>query len=194
MRLYTFTITPNNRKVEAFVRHFDLPVDIHHVSFKDRETHSPEYRAINPMARAPALTDGDFNLWESNAILTYLATTFPQTKALPADPRGRADADRWLHWQSCHLMPAMGALKVSDEKDISAVTPLLKVLDDQLKGREYVLGSLSVVDFAICAYLITKMGRKLDYSECPNVAAWLKRMQNLKGFIETQVKMPPAEA
>jgi glutathione S-transferase len=194
MRLYSFTITPNNRKVEAFVRHFDLPVEIHHVSFKDRETQSPEYLAINPMARVPALTDGDFRLWESNAILTYLATMFPETKALPTDPRGRADADRWLHWQSCHLMPAMGALMASAEKDVSAVTPLLKVLDQQLQGREYVLGQLSVVDFAISAYLITRMGRKLDYSGCPNVAAWLARVESLKGFVETQVKMPPAAA
>jgi glutathione S-transferase len=194
MRLYTFTITPNNRKVEAFVRHFDLDVEIHHVSFKDKETQSSGYLAINPMGRVPALTDGDFRLWESNAILTYLATMFPATHALPTDPRGRADVDRWLHWQSCHLMPAMGALKMSDEKDLSAVTPLLKVLDQQLRGKDYVLGSLTVVDFAIVAYLITKMGRKLDYSECPSVAAWLTRMENLKGFVATQVKMPPVAA
>ena len=88
MLLYTFTITPNNRKVEAFVKHYDLDVDIHHVSFKDRETQSPEYLAINPMGKVPALVDGDFNLWESNAILTYLASTFPETKALPTDIRG----------------------------------------------------------------------------------------------------------
>ena len=194
MRLYTFTITPNNRKVEAFVRHFDLDVEIHHVSFKDKETQSSDYLAINPMGRVPALTDGDFKLWESNAILTYLATMFPATHALPLDPRGRADVDRWLHWQSCHLMPAMGALKMSDEKDIGAVTPLLKVLDQQLRGKDYVLGSLTVVDFAVVAYLITKMGRKLDYSECPGVAAWLTRMENLKGFVATQVKMPPVAA
>ena len=106
MRLYTFTITPNNRKVEAFVRHYGLPVEVHHVSFKDRETHTPEYLAINPMGRVPALVDGDFRLWESNAILAYLATVFPQTRALPTDARGRADVDRWLHWQSCHLTPA----------------------------------------------------------------------------------------
>ena len=194
MRLYTFTITPNNRKVEAFVRHFDLDVEIHHVSFKDKETQSSDYLAINPMGRVPALTDGDFKLWESNAILTYLATMFPATHALPLDPRGRADVDRWLHWQSCHLMPAMGARKMSDEKDIGAVTPLLKVLDQQLRGKDYVLGSLTVVDFAVVAYLITKMGRKLDYSECPGVAAWLTRMENLKGFVATQVKMPPVAA
>lgn len=191
MRLYTFTITPNNRKVEAFVRHFDLDVEVHHVSFKDKETQSPEYLAINPMGKVPALVDGDFKLWESNAILTYLATIFPHTKALPSDPRGRADVDRWLHWQSCHLMPAMGALKTAEEKDVSAITPLLKILDRQLEGRQYLLGSLTVADFAVVAYLMTKLGRQLDYSACPNVAAWVERMANLKGFVETQVKMPP---
>jgi glutathione S-transferase len=194
MRLYTFTITPNNRKVEAFVKHFGLDVDIHHVSFKDKETQSPEYRAINPMGKVPALVDGDFRLWESNAILTYLATKFPQTKALPADARGRADVDRWLHWQSCHLMPAMGALKTAEEKDLSAVTPLLQILDQQLAGREYLLGGLTVADFAVSAYLMTKLGRQLDYSACPNVAGWVERMSQLKGFAETQMKMPPAAA
>jgi len=194
VRLYTFTITPNNRKVEAFVRHFDLDVDVHHVSFKDEETHKPEYLAINPMGKVPALVDGDFKLWESNAILTYLATKFPQTKALPADPRGRADVDRWLHWQSCHLMPAMGALKAADEKDLSSVTPLLKILDAQLQGKEYLLGSLTVADFALAAYLMTKLGRQLDYSAVPNVAAWVGRMGKLKGFVETQMKSPPVAA
>jgi glutathione S-transferase len=194
VRLYTFTITPNNRKVEAFVRHFDLDVDVHHVSFKDEETKQPEYLAINPMGKVPALVDGDFKLWESNAILTYLAAKFPETNALPTDPRGRADVDRWLHWQSCHLMPAMGALKTADSKDVSTVTPLLRILDQQLKGREYVLGKLTVVDFSIASYLMTKLGRQLDYSQTPDLAAWRERMGKLKGFVQTQVKAPPAAA
>jgi glutathione S-transferase len=192
VRIYTFTITPNNRKVEAFVRHFDLDVDVHHVSFKDKETQSAAYLAINPMGKVPALTDGDFKLWESNAILTYLATRFPETNALPTDAQGRADVDRWLHWQSCHLMPAMGALKVADEKDLSTLMPLLKILDQQLKGREYVTGQLTVADFAIAAYLMTKLGRQLDYSAFPNLRAWLDRMSGMKGFVETQMKAPPA--
>ena len=190
MLLYTFTITPNNRKVEAFVKHFGLDVDIHHVSFKDRETHSPEYLAINPMGKVPALVDGDFKLWESNAILTYLATKFPETNALPTDPQGRADADRWLHWQSCHLMPAMGALKAAEDKDLDTLQPLLAILDQQLEGRDYVLGELSVVDFAIAAYLMTKLGRQLDYSGCPHVAAWRERVSQLKGFVDTDLRAP----
>lgn len=188
MRLYTFTITPNNRKVEAFVRHFDLDVDVHHVSFKDRETESASFLAINPMGKVPALTDGDFNLWESNAILTYLATKFPETHALPTDAQGRADVDRWLHWQSCHLMPALIAMKDGGEKELAAMKLLLGILDRQLAGKSFVLRDLSVVDFAITSYLITKMGRQLDYSGTPNVAAWLERMVNLRGFIATQVK------
>jgi len=194
MRLYSFTVTPNNRKVEAFVLHYDLPVEIHHVSFKDRETESPAFRAINPMGRVPALTDGDFKLWESNAILTYLATKFPQTRALPTDPRGRADVDRWLHWQSCHLMPVMGALKMADEKDPSKLTPLLAILDAQLTGRDWVTGELGVADFAIASYLMTKIGRQLDYSATPALAAWLARTAALKGFVATQVKQPPVAA
>ncbi|MBL8223898.1 MAG: glutathione S-transferase family protein [Chromatiales bacterium] len=194
MRLYSFPVTPNNRKVEAFIRHFDLPVEIHHVSFKDRETQSPGFLAINPMGRVPALTDGDFRLWESNAILTYLASVFPATRTLPTDARGRADVDRWLHWQSCHLMTAVAALQAGTTEDVGTVTPMLRILEGQLAGREYLLGDLSVADFAICPYLITKIGRKLDYSSCPNVTAWLDRMEKLKGFVATQVRMPPPAA
>ena len=194
MLLRSFFITPNNRKVEAFIKHFDLPVEISQVNFKDRENKSEEFLDINPMGKVPVLIDGDFNLWESNAILTYLALKFPETNTLPTDVQGRADADRWLHWQSCHLMPTMGALKTGAETDTEVLKPLFKVLDKQLEGRNFILGDLSVCDFAIAAYTLTKMGRSLDYSETPNVAAWRDRMTNLKGFVETQHKPSSAAA
>ena len=192
MRLHSFFVTPNNRKVEAFIKHYDLDVEIHQVSFRDNETKTPEFFALNPMRKVPVLVDGDLNLWESNAILTYLASKFPDTNALPTDLKGRADADRWLHWQSCHLMPAMGALKTADEKDFSTLTPLIDVLEVQLQDKEYILGDLSVVDFAIASYLLTKLGRQLDYSKHPSVIAWRDRVSNLKGFVETQAGKPAA--
>lgn len=194
MRLYTFTVTPNNRKVEAFVLHHDLPVEIHHVSFKDRETHSPEYLAINPMGKVPALVDGEFRLWESNAILTYLAASFPETRALPTDLQGRADVDRWLHWQSCHLVPAMSAVRASKGDDVEEVNHLLGILENHLGSREYLLDVLTVADFAVAAYLLTKMGRQLDISGVPAVAAWRDRMAALKGFVKTRVGGQPASA
>ncbi len=194
MLLYSFKITPNNRKVEAFIAHFELPVDIHQVNFKERETASEEYFAINPMRRVPALVDGDFKLWESNAILTYLATLFPETNALPQDPQGRADADRWLHWQSCHLMPLMGAFKTGVEDDLKAIVPLFDVLEVRLAEQDYLLQhrlpGISVADFAVAAYLMTKLGNKMDYSKHPKVADWRNRMADTKGFVATQMIAP----
>lgn len=192
MKLHSFFITPNNRKVEAFIKHFQLPVEIHQVSFKDQEHKSEAFLRMNPMGKVPVLEDKDFVLPESNAILTYLARKFPETDSLPTDIRGRAQADRWLHWQSCHLMPTMGELKQSEDKNFELLTPLFEVLDGQLEGREFVLGRLSVVDFAIGAYLMTKMARGLDYSPYPNLAAWRERVMGLDGFQQTQAKMPPA--
>lgn len=192
MELISFKITPNNRKVEAFIAHFELPVDIRQVDFKHKEHQSPEFLALNPMGKVPVLVDGDFNLWESNAILVYLAKKFPETHALPADDQGRAEVDRWLHWQSCHLMPMMGAFKTGAEEDPNAIKPLFTVLEKQLAdGRDFILGDLTVADFAVAAYLMTKMGSSLDYSEHPYVAAWRSRMENLKGFQETIVRLPP---
>ena len=194
MLLYSFTVTPNNRKVEAFIKHFDLPVDIFHVNFRKGDTKTDEFYTINPMRKVPALVDGDLNLWESNAILTYLAAKFPETKMLPEGIEARADVDRWLHWQSCHLMPAMGALKTAEVKDFDTLLPLLDILEPQLEGKEFFLGDLSVVDFAMASYLATKLAGQLDYSQHPNVLAWRDRVCKLKGFVETQVRMPPPGA
>lgn len=192
MKLYSFAITPNNRKVESFIAHFDLPVDVQPVNFKARETQSDEFFVLNPMRKVPVLVDGDFTLFESNAILTYLAGQFPETHALPTDLKGRADVDRWLHWQSCHLMPFMGSLKTGAETDLNEVKPLLSVLELRLAGQDYLLPTLTVADFAVSAYLMSKRGKQLDYSEHPGVAAWRERMQNSKGFLATQMKKPPA--
>ena len=71
--MHSFFITPNNRKVEAFIKHFDLDVEIHQVNFREQENKTDEFLAMNPMGKVPVLVDGDLNLWESNAILTYLA-------------------------------------------------------------------------------------------------------------------------
>jgi glutathione S-transferase len=190
VKLYAFPATPNNRKVVAFIRHYDLNVEVHTVSFKNQEQRQPEFLQINPMGKVPALVDGEHYLWESNAILTYLACRFPDCSALPTDTWGRADADRWLHWQSAHLTPLMGGLKTGVE-DPAELEPLLKVLENQLAPREFILGELSLCDFAIAPYLLTKLASKLDYTGYPQLADWRMRMAKLKGFAETELRSPP---
>jgi glutathione S-transferase len=185
MKLYSFSPTPNNRKVEAFIRHFDLPVEIHSMPFKAHENRTEAYLRMNPMGKAPLLEDGDFHLWESNAILCYLATLFPQTGMLPADPKGRADCDRWLYWQAFHLLQT---LIVANDKAKDAQKDIdlnLGVLNAQLEGREFVRGELSIVDFAIAPYLSGRRAQVIDLAPFPHVQAWLARCNELKGMKET---------
>ena len=188
MKLYSFSPTPNNRKVEAFIRHFDLPVEIHSMGFREQENRTEAYLRMNPMGKAPLLVHGDFQLWESNAILCYLATLHPETGMLPADPKGRADCDRWLYWQAFHLINTIIAKRAkssSAEKDIELN---IGVLNGQLEGREYVLGELSLVDFAIAPYLLGRHGQAIDYDPFPNVRAWLARCNRLKGIAASVFK------
>jgi glutathione S-transferase len=190
MKLYSFSLTPNNRKVEAFIKHYDLDVEIHAMNFKDKENQTEAYLKINPLGKAPALVDGDFCLWESNAIMTYIATMFPETKGIPTDPQGRADVDRWLHWQSFHFTHAILGHKEDPEKAAEDFKPHLDMLNAQLDGQDFIRGALCLVDFAIVPYAISRMGKKVDYSGHPNVVAWLERVSQLKGMVETIFKPP----
>ncbi len=189
MKLYSFSPTPNNRKVEAFIKHFDLPVEIYSMGFREQENKTEAYLRMNPMGKAPLLVDGDFFLWESNAILCYLATLHPETGMLPVDPRERADCDRWLYWQAFHLINTIIAVrsKSSDVKSAAKkdIDLNIGVLNGQLEGREFVLGDLSIVDFAIAPYLLGRHGQAIDYDSFRNVRAWLDRCNQLDGIVAT---------
>lgn len=194
MKLYSFSPTPNNRKVEAFIKHFDLPVEIHSMGFKEQENKTAAYLKMNPLGKAPVLEDGEFTLWESNAILCYLATLFPATNCLPTDPKERADVDRWLYWQAFHLLHTIVAVRDKGKDAQKDIDMHLGLLNTQLEGKDYVLGDLSLVDFAISPYLLGRHGQAIDYTNFPNVRAWLDRCNELKGIKETVFKPPAAKS
>src|SRR4051812_8751518 len=101
MKLYTFPIAPNARKVHAVIEHLGLKdIEIHLVDLTKGGQQSPEYLALNPMGRVPTLVDGDLVLWESNAVCEYLCDLQGDTSLFPRDARVRADISRWLYWQA----------------------------------------------------------------------------------------------
>jgi glutathione S-transferase len=185
MKLYSFSLTPNNRKVEAYIRHFSLPVEIYSMGFRDQENTTDTYLRMNPMGKAPLLADGDFYLWESNAILCYLATLYPETGMLPIDAKGRADCDRWLYWQAFHLLSTIVGLSDKKKSSTKDIDLNLGTLNTQLEGRDFIRGELSIVDFAIAPYLSSKRASVIDQSNFPNVEAWVARCNALKGMIDT---------
>ena len=105
MKLYALTKSLNSRKVLALIHHLDLPVEIHAMTVE--QVQSDAYAAINLNRLAPALIDGDFVLWESNAIGVYLAEG---SAMIPTGRRERFDMMRWLLWDGIHYNKALGTI------------------------------------------------------------------------------------
>src|SRR5258708_24924861 len=105
LTLYQSPSSPNCIEVRAVAYELGVELELATVNIFKGEARAPELEALNPNGLVPVLVDGDFVLWESNAILTYVAEMQPTFA--PASARERADVARWLHWQSAHLGPAV---------------------------------------------------------------------------------------
>jgi glutathione S-transferase len=142
----------------------------------------------------PVLEDGDFVLWESVAILRYLAAKHGAgaPSLVPSTAREQADMDRWLAWHVAHLSPAMSKVAFErivkkltgqgapDQAQIDAGTAefdkLSAVLDASLGSREYLAGRLSLADFAVAAHYSLAGMAGLDITPHAKVSAWLERV------------------
>jgi len=193
MKLYTFASSPNCWKVLAVARELGIPLQLIAVNLFNGESKSPAFLAKNPNGRVPVLEDDGFVLWESNAILSYLASQRSMPALLPTTPRDRAEVDRWLSWESTYLAPAIWKVEVEkilkplmlkqtpDAAQIATGTAefaaAARVLDTALVGKEYVTGKLSVADFALGPFIHLAAGDcELDLSPFPNLRAWRERM------------------
>ncbi|HYQ05113.1 MAG TPA: glutathione S-transferase family protein [Polyangiaceae bacterium] len=192
MKIYSSAASPNCWKIFSVAHELSLAIETIPIDLFNGEAKSAAFLAKNPNGRVPVLEDDGFFLWESNAILGYLASKQSSPPLLPATPRERAEVDRWLYWESCSLSPAVW--KVEFEKIIK---PLLKrtpdpvaiangtaefaaaaqVLDEVLGGKDYVAGKLSIADFAIEPFInLAARDCALDITPYRNLCAWNDRM------------------
>ena len=197
IQLYSLT-TPNGVKASIALEELGLPYEAHRVSFQTDDQMTPEFLSLNPNNKIPAMIDPDgpggqpLGLWESGAMLIYLAEK--TGKLLPSDPARRAETIQWLMWQMGGLGPMFGqfghffkfmAGKVSDpyptERYLNETKRLLKVLNDRLDGRDYVMGDdLTIADIAIFPWINTLVGfygagEAVGIQNFPNVQAGLDR-------------------
>jgi len=157
--LYT-AATPNGHKVSIVLEELGLPYTVHALSFDKKEQKSADFLKINPNGRIPAIVDranGDFAVFESGAILIYLAEM--TGKLLPADPKGRSVALQWLMFQMGGIGPMQGQANVFfryfPEKLQGAIDRyqhetrrLYEVLDTRLQSVEFLAGEYSIADIA----------------------------------------------
>lgn len=157
------------------------------------ENRQASYLAVNPMGKIPALVDGDFRLWESNAINWYVAEKHPQAGLLPGTIEGRASLQRWLFFQSAHVSQACVPLFLATNRraqefwkrtfDAAAADAARKelarwmpVLDAALAGREWLEGTFTLADVAYAPHLALVVEGGYDLAPYPNVRGWLDRL------------------
>lgn len=147
----------------------------------------PAYRALNPNGLVPTLEEQGFVLWESNAILRYLAATVPAL-ALPGDPRGRAHAEQWLDWQATSFTPAMRdafwQLFRSAEPDHAVIAASLRksetmaaILDRHLADRDFMVGDrFGITDIAVGCAVHRWLNLPAERVERPALRRWYTRI------------------
>jgi glutathione S-transferase len=174
----------------------ELGIDFEHVPLEMKDLKTPQYLAINPNGKAPAMVDGDLKLFESMAINTYLAQKHNKNGFWPASLADQARASQWSFWGMTeiekHLLtvlldmfmtPADKKNPKAVEEATAAVQKPLKVLDEALKGRDYLLGStFTLADLNVASIMSWAKLIKLDLSAYPNVAAWLNRCLGRDSF------------
>jgi GST-like protein len=183
--LYTAP-TPNGWKVSIALEELGLPYTVHPVALDKLEQKQPWFTALNPNGRIPAIVDranGDFPVFESGAILVYLAER--AGKLLPAEPKARSIAMQWLMFQMSGVGPMQGQANVffryAPEKIQYAIDRyqnetrrLYEVLERRLAEVEYLAGDYSIADIATWPWVSIHAWAGVSLDGLPQVARWLE--------------------
>ena len=204
MRLYYHPVSTCSRRVLMTARCLEAKVDLVLVDLFKGEQNSPNFLKLNPNHKVPVLEHDGFVLWESYAIMQYLADMVPGQTLYPIDTHARADVNRWLFWCGQDFMPGIGILNwensikpligigPADPVEVARGERLLieaaKVLDTHLDNRKWICDcGLSLADLAIAAPLADQNSAKLPVTCLPNLQQWFKQVQALDAWKSTEV-------
>ena len=204
MKLYGVAGSNNVRKVQAVISHLNLDVELELMDFFTGDLKTEEYLAMNPNGKVPLLVDGDYKLWESNAINRYLCRTAGEQTLYPADPKVASDIDRWLDWELAHYNRQFGfvvwetvakPMFMGGEPNQVIVdwsTEFLKqfagVLNDHMNGREYAVGKeMTIADYALIHNHFFKDKIPFDWSPYPHLNAYYERIASLPHWSHSEV-------
>lgn len=186
MKIWGRLSSVNVQKVVWAARELALPFDRIDAGGQFGIVRTPAYLAKNPNGQIPLLEDGDFVLWESNAIVRYLAARHGLGTLCPQALEARADADRWMDWQTTALTPAMGPAfmqlirTAADQRNAALIDEsaakteaLLAILDAELHDRSFVGGAqFTMADIALGCAVHRWYGLPLAHNPRPQVERW----------------------
>jgi glutathione S-transferase len=202
MKLHGFPPSPNTWKVRAVAAHIGIPLELALVDLSKGQQRAPEYLALNPTGRTPTLVDVDLVLWESTAIMHYLANQ-KANSLWPNNPRARADIMRWQSWQLQHwskeacepltfqrLVKKILNLGPSDPAVVGKAMECFhreaRVLDTHLSKQPYLTGiDLTLADISVAASMAHHKAAAMPLEPYQNVQAWFARVSALPAWQQT---------
>lgn len=200
MKLYDLERSGNCYKIRLFLSLLGLEYQRLTVSLPDGDHLKPEFLKINPRAQIPVLEDGDVKVWDSLAILVYLARRYGGEEWLPSDAAGEAEVMQWLAVSENEVLYGLalsrsitsfgrpGSLESAQQLGRAA----LQLLDDQLSGREWLaLERPTIADIACYPYSAMAPEGGLPLQEYPHVLAWQERIKAWPQYVPLP---PPANS
>lgn len=181
LELYT-AATPNGYKASVALEELGLPYEVRPINLSTLEQKTPAFLAINPNGRVPALVDDGFAVFESGAILMYLAEK--TGRLMPTDLKGRSRVVQWLMFQMGGVGPMMGQANVFFRYWPEKLQPVIDryqgetrrlfgVLEGQLAQHEYLAGDYSIADIAHWCWVRSHSWSGVDIEPFPHLKRWV---------------------
>lgn len=195
IKLFRHPLSGHAHRVELMLSLLNLPTELVFVDLANGAHKQAEFLQMSPFGQVPVLDDNGAVLADSNASLVYLAQKYGQGRWLPSDPVGAAQVQRWLSVAAgqiasgparARLITVFGA-PYNAEEVIGQSHALLKVIEGELAGRQFLVGSqASIADIAGYTYIAHAPEGNVSLADYPNVRAWLARIEALPGFVPMQ--------
>lgn len=190
--LHRFPLSGHAHRAELFLSLLGLDATLVDVDLRGGAHKRPDFLELNRFGQVPVLQDGDDVIADSNAILVYLARKYGGEQWLPSDPLQAANVERWLSVAAgqiasgparARLITVFGA-RYSAEDTIAQAHALLQVVEDELQGREWLVGTRpTIADVAAYTYIAHAPEGNVSLEAYPSIRAWLARVEALPGFV-----------
>ncbi|KGY13245.1 glutathione S-transferase [Vibrio tubiashii] len=197
IKLYWHPLSGHAHRAQMLIHILGLEHELIVVDLIAGEQRQPEFLALNPFGQVPVLVDGETVIFDSNAILVYLATMYDkQKKWLPDSPKERAQIEQFLSLAACRLAGSVAKLRAANlfnrSIDSDALTKEANTLFAQLDGyqrnRQWLVGEQpSIADLALYTYIKLAPEGGVSLEHYPDLQAWIRRVEALPDFIPMQL-------
>ena len=208
MKLYTVPISPNCRRSEATVHHLNIEAEIIGKDIMSGELGAEDFLALNPNGKVPTLVDGDFKLWESNAIMQYLADKSSDDTFFPKNGIERIEIIKWQFWESLHFNKSVGTicwetvakpLMSLGDPDSNIIEGAMEdfhffanILNNQLENRKFITGDVvTLADFSVgsLSALVLHPDSQIPLEKYPRLKNWYQRLEEVPAWDKTKPQL-----